>query len=193
MDPRRAGEITQLASRWSEGDPEALDRLIELVYDDLRAIAHAHLSKGGRDAMVDTTVLVHEAYVRLAGVDGATWQSQAHFFAFCSTAMRRLLIDFARQRGAEKRGGTRIRVPLSDDTASVDAGVEEVLVVDQVLTRLERLSPRMARVVECRFFGGLSVDETAQALDTSPRTVEREWARARTYLRSALREEGKGV
>ena len=190
MDPRRAGEITQLASRWSEGDVEALDRLIALVYDDLRAIAHGHLSRGERDVMVDTTVLVHEAYVRLAGASGATWQSKAQFFAFCSTAMRRILIDFARQRGAEKRGGTRIRVPLSDATASVAAGVEEVLVVDQVLTRLEQLSPRMARVVECRFFGGLSVEETAQALDSSPRTVEREWARARKYLRSALREEG---
>ena len=191
MDPRRAGEITQLASRWSEGDVEALDQLIELVYDDLRAIAHGHLSRGGRDGIVDTTVLVHEAYVRLAGASGGTWESQAQFFAFCSTAMRRILIDFARQRGAAKRGGTRIRVPLEHDTASVEAGVEEILVVDEVLTRLEQLSPRMARVVECRFFGGLSVDETAQALDSSPRTVEREWARARSYLRSALREEGQ--
>ncbi|NNF38404.1 MAG: sigma-70 family RNA polymerase sigma factor [Gemmatimonadetes bacterium] len=191
MDSGRAGEITRLASRWSDGDAGALDRLIALVYDDLKAIAHRHLSRGERDVVIDTTMLVHEAYVRLAGSSGATWQSQAQFFAFCSTAMRRILIDFARRRRAAKRGGTRIRVPLSDDTASVDAGIEDLLVVDQVLSRLDQRSPRMARVVECRFFAGLSVDETAQALAISSRTVEREWSRARRYLRSALHDGGE--
>lgn len=186
LEPARAGEITRLASAWGRGEEGALDRLIEVVYDDLRALARRHLRVGERDALVDTTVLVHEAYLRLAGVDGATWESRAQFFAFCSKAMRRILIDFARRRKAEKRGGTRVRVPLSDDAATVEGQIDDILLVDEVLRRLESRSPRMAGVVECRFFGGLSVDETAEALDTSPRTVEREWTRARTYLRRAL-------
>lgn len=192
LDPERAGEITRLASAWSRGEEGALDRLIEAVYDDLRALARRHLRVGERDALVDTTVLVHEAYLRLAGVDGATWESRAQFFAFCSKAMRRILIDFARRRRADKRGGDRVRVPLSDDAASVEARIDDILVVDDVLRRLEARSPRMAAVVECRFFGGLSVDETAEALDASPRTVEREWARARRYLQAALAGEEEG-
>ena len=184
--PERAGEITRLASAWGRGEDGAFDRLVELVYDDLRALARRHLRVGERDALVDTTVLVHEAWLRLAGVDGALWESRAQFFAFCSKAMRRILIDFARRRNADKRGGTRVRVPLADDTASVESETEDLLVVEQVLSRLETRSPRMAGVVECRFFGGLSVDETAEALGTSPRTVERDWARARAYLKAAL-------
>lgn len=190
MDPQsRRGEITRLASAWSQGEEGALDRLIELVYDDLRVIAHKHLGLGDRDAVVDTTVLVHEAYLRLAGAQAGAWESRAHFFAFCSKAMRRILIDFARRRRAEKRGGTRVRVPLDEDTATVDAGVEEVLVVEDVLRRLEARSPRMAQVVECRFFGGLSMAETAEVLGASVRTVERDWRRARTYLKAALTDE----
>ena len=181
-----SGEITRLVAGWSRGEEGAFERLIELVYDDLRVIAHHHLKLGGPDAILDTTVLVHEAYVRLAGVDEAVWGGRAQFFAFCSTAMRRILIDFARRRRAEKRGGTRVRVPLGEDMASVDANIDEILVVEETLARLEQRNPRMARIVECRFFGGMGNPETAEALGVSLRTVEREWTRARAYLQRAL-------
>lgn len=180
------GDITRLISLWSEGDAEALDRLIELVYDDLRAIAHRHLAGGRQDSVLDTTVLVHEAYLKLSTAAEGEWPGRAHFFAFCSTIMRRLLIDFARKRQSLKRGGTRIQVPLKDDAAIMDSEVLELLAVEEALEELEARSPRMARMVECRFFGGMSVAETAEALGTSVRTVEREWTRARVYLRRAL-------
>lgn len=180
------GEITRLVSRWSGGDDEAFDRLIELVYDDLRRIAHHHLQLGDRDGVVDTTVLVHEAYVKLARVEDGEWSGRSQFFAFCSKAMRRILIDFARRRRAQKRGGSRARVTLHEDMAAVDADVVDLLEMEEVLKKLEEQSPRMVRIVECRFYGGMSVPETAEALDTSTRTVEREWTRARAYLKRAL-------
>ncbi len=187
------GEITHLVSEWSRGEEGAFDRLIEFVYDDLRQIAHHHLGLGPRDAILDTTVLVHEAYLRLAGVDEGTWAGRAQFFAFCSKAMRRILIDFARRRKAEKRGGVRLQVPLEENTAAVEANIEEILAVEDALTKLEGRNERMARIAECRFFGGMSVGETAEALGTSKRTVEREWSRARVYLRHALGGNGGDV
>jgi RNA polymerase sigma factor (TIGR02999 family) len=180
------GEITRLADRWSRGDDEAFDRLIELVYHDLRRIAHRHLRAQRSDLTLDTTGLAHEAYLKLASLDEGVWRSRAQFFAFCSRAMRRILIDYARRRRAAKRGGGRVQVPLTDDAASVDAQASELLVVDEALDLLASRNERMARVVECRFYGGLSVPETAEALGTSVRTVEREWTRARVYLRQAL-------
>jgi RNA polymerase sigma factor (TIGR02999 family) len=179
-------EITQLLARWSSGDDDAFDRLVDLVYQDLRTIAHRHLAAGPPDAILDTTVLVHEAYLKLSGSGEGQWPGRAHFFAFCSTVMRRLLIDFARERQSLKRGGTRVRVPLREDAAVVDSQALDILVVEDALTRLETQSPRMARLVECRFFGGMSVAETAEALGTSVRTVERDWTRARAYLRRAV-------
>lgn len=182
-------EITRLLSDWSGGDDDSFDRLIELVYDDLKRIAHRHLRSGAPHTVVDTTVLVHEAYVKIAGVDDAEWEGRAQFFAFCSKAMRRILIDFARRKQSEKRGGDRVRVPLRDDAAAIDTDIAELLTIEDALRRLEERNERMARIVECRFFGGMSVKDTAEALDTSVRTVEREWTRARAYLRQALRDE----
>lgn len=187
-EPTR-GEITKLVRRWSEGDGSAFDRLIELVYDDLRRIAHHHLQMGARGGTVDTTALVHEAYLKLARAEGGSFEGRAQFFAFCSKAMRRILIDYARRRAAAKRGGERIRVPLTDDAAVIDAEVSRMLGVEEALRQLEQRDERMGRIVECRFFGGMSVPDTAEALRTSTRTVEREWARARAYLYSALQEE----
>ena len=136
----------------------------------------------GPDPTLDTTALVHEAYVKLAGAQGAEWLGRARFFAFCSKAMRRILIDYARERRAAKRGGERVQVPLTPEMAVVDREATDLLALDQALRLLEEHDPRMARIAECRFFGGLSVVETAEALDTSERTVEREWAKARGYL-----------
>ena len=188
--PEAVGDMTRLMQRWSAGDRDAFDRLIELVYDDLRRIAHRHLEVGSRVGTVDTTALVHEAYLKLVAADGGRWASRAQFFAFCSKAMRRLLIDFARRRTAEKRGGGAVRVPLPEDAAVVDAEVMRILAVEEALQKLEQRDERMARVVECRFFGGLSVPETAEALNTSSRTVERDWTRARAYLYQALGDGG---
>jgi RNA polymerase sigma factor (TIGR02999 family) len=188
MDPRQ-GEVTRLARRWSEGDEGAFDALIELVYEDLRAIARHHVRAAGRPGTIDTTALVHEAYVKLAGVEDAEWSGRARFFAFCSKAMRRILIDYAREQHAAKRGGDRVRVPLTPETAVVEREAMEILALDEALGRLEQRDARLARVAECRFFGGLSVVETAEALGTSARTVEREWAKARGYLYHLLNPE----
>ncbi len=182
------GQITRLASAWSQGDKPAFDELMELVYDDLRRIAHRHIRDGDRDGLVDTTMLVHEAYMKLVHSEDGTWESRAQFFAFCSKAMRRILIDFARARLAHKRGGGAVRVPLRDELSTVAAEATDILVIEDALQKLEARSPRMAGVVECRFFGGMSVAETAEALVTSTRTVEREWTRARAYLAHALGE-----
>jgi RNA polymerase sigma factor (TIGR02999 family) len=180
------GEITQLVERWSSGDETAFDRLIELVYGDLRQIAHRHLRLDRPDHTINTTALVHEAYLRLAQHQEGVWRSRAHFFAFASRAMRHILIDYARHRHAQKRGGRRIQVPLTENVAAIDVEVAELLALEDALERLAQRSPRMAQVVECRFFGGLSVAETAEALDASVRTVERDWTRARAYLQQAL-------
>jgi RNA polymerase sigma factor (TIGR02999 family) len=186
-------DITRLVERWSRGDGEAFDRLIELVYDDLRQIARRHLRLDRPDHTIDTTSLVHEAYVKLARHPEGVWHSRAQFFAFASKAMRHILIDYARRRHAAKRGGTQIRVPLRDDMATVDAEATDLIELDQALELLGERSERMARVVECRFFGGLSVAETAEALDSSVRTVEREWTRARAYLRTPWRTSGPWI
>lgn len=177
--------ITRLAQEWSSGDEDAFDRLVELVYDDLKGIAHRHLSAGRRGGL-DTTALVHEAYVKLASVEEGAWRSRAHFFAFCSKAMRRILIDQARRRKAAKRGGTRIRVPLTPDMKKTEENVADLLALDEALERLENRHPRMAQIVEYRYFGGMSVPETAEVLEVSVRTVERDWTRARAYLHEAL-------
>jgi len=183
------GEVTRLVERWSQGDGAALDRLIEIAYDDLRQIARRQLRSWRPGNTIETTALVHELYLRLAGVDEGSWGGRAQFFAFCSRAMRRILIDFARRRHAAKRGGIRVQVPLAEDSATVDAEVAELLALDEALDRLAERDARMARIVECRFFGGLSVPETAEAVGTSTRTVEREWARARAYLHHILSSE----
>lgn len=183
------GEITRLVELWNEGDERAFHRLIDLVYDDLRAIAHRHLQLDRDDPTIDTTALVHEAYVRLAGSQERVWRSRGHFFAFASRAMRHILIDYARGQQTAKRGGTRIQVPLGENTVAVESEAADLLALDAALEMLAARSERMARVVECRFFGGLSVTETAEALGASVRTVEREWTRARVYLRHALTED----
>jgi RNA polymerase sigma factor (TIGR02999 family) len=184
--PDQEDDITRLVSAWSQGEPNAFNELMELVYDDLRRIAHRHIRDNDRDGVVDTTMLVHEAYLKLVHKEHGEWEGRAQFFAFCSKAMRHILIDFARARLTQKRGGGAVRVPIMENLTAVDADAGNILAVEEALKQLEVRSPRMARVVECRFFGGMSVSETAAALLTSKRTVEREWTRARAYLATAL-------
>lgn len=183
------GEITHLVERWSQGDETALDRLVHLAYDDLRVIAHRQFRSVPTDT-IGTTALVHELYLKLAGVREGSWGGRAQFFAFCSKAMRRILIDHARRRSTTKRGGERTAVMLTPEIAAVDAEATELLALDEALGLLAAHSERMAKIVECRVFGGLSVVETAEAVDASSRTVEREWARARAYLSQVLAAEG---
>jgi RNA polymerase sigma factor (TIGR02999 family) len=179
-DPRL--EITALLQRWGEGDEGALGPLVELAYDDLRVIAHRHLRRSSDDATLRTTALVNQAYLKLAGVGPGHWPSRGHFFAFCSKAMRRILIDHARRRQSSLDRERRLGHPPGGDADAVDAEATEILAVEDALEQLAGQDERLARVVECRFFGGLTTAETAEALGVSRRTVDRDWTRARSYL-----------
>jgi RNA polymerase sigma factor (TIGR02999 family) len=183
------GNITLLLDRWSEGDTDAFARLMTVAYGDLRAIAHRRLMAGMHDDLA-TTALVHEAYLRLVNHAGGSWESRAHFYAFASRAMRSILVDHARRVNAKRRGGGVVPVAYEDHLMAGDEAVAEVIAVDDALERLAQLHPRMARVVELRFFGGLVVEEVAKVLGTSMRTVEREWTRARAYLLEELSNDG---
>ncbi len=179
-------DVTGLLEEWSRGNDAAFDALVSVVYDNLCRIAHRHLIGERADHTLDTQALVHESYLHLAGKPGKGWRNRAQFFAVASKAMRRLLVDHARRRKAEKRGGDATRVTWSGDFGATDADVEEVLALDDALERLGERDQRLLQVVECRFFGGMTVPETANALDISSRSVERDWARARTYLYQAI-------
>ena len=180
------GQVTRLLTRWSHGDEAAFSALVTLVYDDLRAIAHRRLLASGSQETLGTTALVNEVYLRLVGHGGGQWEGRAQFFAFASRAMRHLLVDHARRAHAEKRGGTAVAIALDETAVAADDPARDVLEVDEAVDRLARHNPRMARVVELRFFGGLNVSETAEVLQTSVRTVEREWTRAKAYLLELL-------
>ena len=182
------GEVTRLLGECAGGDQEAFDRLIPLVYDDLRGIAHRRLRSERDGHTLGTTALVHEAYLHLVDQATATWQDRAHFFAVAAKVIRQVLIDYARSRDAQKRGGGAIRIPLSEDLAGTEPATVELLALDEALTELASHDPRLERVVECRFFGGMSVRETAAALGVSERTVERDWARAKAHLYRTLSE-----
>lgn len=183
-------DLAALVERWTRGDREAFDQLTEILYDDLRTIAHRHLRSERPDHTLTTTALVHEAWVELSGRTGPAWRGRAQFFALLSRIMRNVLIDYARRRRADKRGGEDIRVPLDEQSAGVDADVFELLQVNEALEQLEARDRRLAAVVECRFFGGMPESEIAEALGVSARTVERDWRRARAYLYSVLSGSG---
>lgn len=184
-------ELSKLVQQWNDGDRAAFDRIVELVYDDLREIAHRHLLSERPDHTLSTTALVHEAYVQISSRTGPAWRGRAQFFALLSKVMRHVLIDHARRRKAAKRGGNDVRVPLDESRAGDAAELFELLAVNEALERLEAHDERLARVVECRFFGGLPEAEIAEALGVSTRTVERSWTRARAYLHAALSREAE--
>ena len=171
------------------GDRDAVDRLVPLVYDELRRIAHRRLRGERADHTLDTTALVHEAYLELAGARDMPWRSREHFLAVAARAMRRVLIDYAVQRGAQKRNAGRPTVPLDEVEGLLRASgqrLEELLALDEALERLAAVSERQCQVVECRFFAGMSVEDTAAALGTSPATVKRDWTVARAWLHREL-------
>ncbi|HIG76142.1 MAG TPA: sigma-70 family RNA polymerase sigma factor [Bacteroidetes bacterium] len=187
MAPIPSPEVTHLLHAHRDGQPGAMDQLLPLVYAELRRIASRHLGGGRGPETLQTTALVHEAYLRLAG-SPADVADRAHFFAVASTAMRHVLVDYARRRHALKRGGGAHATTLSGKALALDARADEVLALDDALGRLAVLDERLAKVVEMRFFGGMDVEEVAQALGVSDRTVKRDWRKARAFLEVELAE-----
>lgn len=179
-------EVTRLLVRAGGGDRLAADALLPLVYEQLRAIARQRMAQERPGSTLQATALVHEAYLRLVGPREVAWMGRAHFYATAAEAIRRILIDHARQRAQVKRGGGRHRVPLNVVDLAVDADAHEILSVDEAISRLELQDPELGRVVRLRFFAGLSERETAEVLGVSDRSVRRAWALARAWLRKEL-------
>lgn len=186
MDAALRSYTTELLLSPSAGTAETLDRLLPVVYHELREIARRQLRREHAALTLDTTALVHEAYLKLVDQTKVTRKGRAYFFAAAARSMRQILVDYARRRSAAKRGGGRRPLDLDERDVSVDAFAAEMLDLAEALEQLAGLNPRHARVVECRFFGGMSVEETADALDVSPRTVKYDWALARAWLYDAL-------
>lgn len=185
-----SGEITRLLVAARGGERAALDCLFEKVYEQLHMLAHQQLACRGPGATLSTTALVHEAYLKLVDSRQAEFRDRRHFFALAARAMRQIIIDYARRAQAQKRGGEMVRVVLDParvaNGAPGGADAAELLALDDALSALERLSERLARIVELRFFAGLSVEETGVVLEVSPRTVKRDWRKARAFLFQAL-------
>jgi RNA polymerase sigma factor (TIGR02999 family) len=182
--PTKSAEITTLLKAWSRGDAAALDRLTPLIYDQLRHLAHRYMRHERAGHTLQTTAVVHEAFLRLLGNPQENWHNRAHFYAIAAQMMRRILVDYARANLRTKRGGETIRVALED----IDAPVTEpaldpdLIALDAALEKLAEIDPRRGRVVELRFFGGLSVEETAHVLQVAPDTVVRDWRVAKAWL-----------
>ena len=179
--------ITRLLHDLKGGRREAFDELLPQVYDELRRAAHLQLRGERSDHTLNTTALVHEAYLKLVDQNQADWQNRAHFYAVASKAMRQILVSYARRRNADKRGGGV--APLAFDEAFgvfSDERSEELVALNEALVLLEKINPRYTRIVECRFFGGLTIEETAEALGVAPFTVTRDWRMARAWLKDAL-------
>lgn len=172
--------------RLADGDEEALDELYPLVYDDLRRVARGQLARERSDHTLDTTALVHESYLRLIGSTAIDAEGKAHFLSIAARAMRRILVDHARRKGAQKRGGGVNLEPLTPTLAVAVDRSPELLALNEALERLEKLDPRQSRVVEYRVFGGMTVEETAKILEVSPATVKRDWTLARAWLNRQL-------
>lgn len=181
--------VTQLLQQVSSGDDSAVDRLFSMVYDTLKSLAHSQRQQWYGDFTLNTTAIVHEAYIKLFDQKKAAWENQAHFLSVASKAMRHILVDYARRRKAEKRGGElpkvsfeEIRTPSGDLVVITEEKADSLVALDQALERLAEVEPREAKVVECRFFGGMTIAETASALNVSPMTVKRDWAMAQAWL-----------
>jgi RNA polymerase sigma factor (TIGR02999 family) len=179
-------EITQLLQAWGNGDAAALDRLTPAVYSELRRMARAYMRRESSGNSLQATALVHEAYLKLVDAHVAQWQDRAHFFAISARLMRRILVDASRSRAAAKRGGGAVRVEINESIDGVPLEHDQMIRLDDALKELSRFDPRKAKVVELRFFGGLSVEETAEVLKISEQTVMRDWKLARSWLAREL-------
>jgi RNA polymerase sigma-70 factor (ECF subfamily) len=186
------GQVTQLLKAIRTGDGKAADELLPLIYAELHRLAKSYMRRERPDHTLQATALINEAYLRLVGED-IDWNSRAHFVGLAAHVMRRVLVDYARVRNAEQRDGGLSRVEMQDGLAIAPQQLDEVAELDEALKRLEKQNPRQARVVELRYFGGLSVEQTATLLKIAPRSVKRDWALARIYLFRKLRPETKGT
>jgi RNA polymerase sigma factor (TIGR02999 family) len=184
-------EVSQLLRNWSAGDRQALDKLIPLVYQELRRLAHHYMRQERVGHTLQTTALINEAYMRLADYKRMRWQTRAHFFAVAAQVIRRILVEHARSRKYAKRGGGAQRVSLEEVAIVSQDRSAEVIAVDEALTELEAWDSRKCKIVELRFFGGLSIEETAEALKISTTTVEREWRSAKAWLYREISEGGR--
>jgi RNA polymerase sigma factor (TIGR02999 family) len=184
-----AGQVTQLLKSWSQGDQRAFEQLTPLVYGELRRLARGRMARERPDHTLQVTALVHEAYLRLVDAGAVDWQDRAHFFAISAQMMRRILVDAARARHYQKREGAACKVPLEEGLIVSSEPGPEFVALDDALNSLAALDPRKSQIVELRFFGGLTVEETAEALQLSPRSVMREWSLAQAWL---YRELSKG-
>jgi len=183
-----SADVTQLLQRWSRGDAAAADRLVPIVYAQLRRMASRHLRQERNDHTLSPTALVNELYMRLVDQRRTTWQNRAHFFGVAAQLMRRILVDYARAHAAEKRGAGLTLIPLTDaENESTEPILTDIIDVDNALERLARLDADQVRIVELRFFAGLTVEETALVLNRSERTVKREWRLAKAWLHRELR------
>jgi RNA polymerase sigma factor (TIGR02999 family) len=180
-----SASVSELLAAWAARDPSALDRLVPIVYGELRRLAHYYMRGERPGHPLQTTALVNEVYLRLAGIKGLQWRDRAHFFAMAGTLMRRVLVDYARRQGRGKRGGGIVVTSL-DGHAVTAAPSVDIVALDEALQRLAAVDPQQSRVVELRFFGGLSIEETAAALEISPATVKRDWTTARAWLHHEL-------
>lgn len=180
-------DVTRMLKQASAGDESAINRLLPMVYDELRALAESYLQRENPGHTLQATALVHEAYLRLVKQEDVEWQNRAHFFALAAQAIRRILVDHARGRGRAKRGGDRERVTLDEDVALTSDRDVDLIELDAALEKLARLHERQARIVELRFFGGLTLREAAEVLGVSPRTIDGDWSMARAWLRRELR------
>ena len=182
-------EVTQLLYDWSRGDETALDKLMPLVETELRRLAHRYMSRERRDHTLQTTALVNEAYIRLVDhSDKQEWQNRAHFFAVAARVMRHILVDYARSHQREKRGGELQRIELEDVALMTEERADELVALDDALKELTQLDERKSKVVELRYFGGLSLEETAEVMKISEMTVRRDWRWAKTWLYRALKQ-----
>ena len=179
-------EVTKLLQDWSDGDETALERLMPLVYDELHRLAHQYLRREGPGHLLQTSALINEAYLRLVDQPEIRWENRDHFFGIAARLMRRILVDDARKRNAAKRGGSLIQVPLDEAASVAHEQAANVAALDDALKILETIDTRQGQIVELRFFGGLSIEETANVLHVSPGTVMRDWTFARAWLRNEM-------
>ena len=184
-------DVTRLLIAWGQGDQAALDELLSLVYQELHRMAHRHLGRERGAHTLQTTALIHEAYLRLIDQKEAQWRNCAHFFAIAAQMMRRILVDHARARQYQKRGGGAQQVTFDEALEVSDERAAEVVALDKALAALARFDERKSRLVELRFFGGLSIEETAEVLGVSPGTVMRDWTLAKTWLQRQINKRGQ--
>jgi RNA polymerase sigma factor (TIGR02999 family) len=181
-----SSNVTQMLRDWSNGDREVLDKLIPIVYAELRRQAAGYLRRERPGHTLQTTALIHEAYLRLINQKDVRWQNRAHFYAISAKLMRHILVDHARSRQAAKRGGSNIKLPLEEAMIASKGREVDLVVLDEALESLAAIDPQQSRVVELKFFSGLSVEETAEVLGVSPRTVKRDWNMAKAWLRREI-------